>query len=105
MGRLTEAEYTATIYGEPRPVNPRHTAGQWRPYLANLPTTEWLGHDFGPGVVAAIYDMAGMHWRHVLIASEDPRVQLALVINLRDSAVRGHFVLDLSGAVDRPSPR
>ena len=101
MGRLTEAEYAATIYGEPRPVNPRHTAGHWRPYLAALPTTEWLGHDFSAGVVAAIYDMAGMRWRHVLIASDDPRVQLALVINLRDGAVRGHFVLDLAPAADR----
>ncbi|MDQ1725617.1 MAG: hypothetical protein QOG52_2645 [Frankiaceae bacterium] len=95
MGRLSEAEYTATIQGEPRPTNPRHTSARWRPYFAALPTTEWRGHDFSGGAVAAIYDMAGLRWRHVMIGCEDPRVQLALVINLRSGEVLGHFVLDL----------
>ena len=101
MGRLTEAEYAATIAGRPRPVNPRHTSARWRPYLASLPPAEWLGNDFSSGVVAAIYDMAGLRWRHVLLAGDDPRVQLALVINLRSGSVHGHYVLDLRDRVER----
>ena len=98
MGRLSEAEYAATIQGEPRAINPRHTSARWRSYLDALPASEWQGHDFGAGVAAAIYDMAGLRWRHVMVGCEDPRVQLALVINLRSGAVHGHYVLDLRGS-------
>ncbi|MCU1678931.1 MAG: hypothetical protein JWM93_3689 [Frankiales bacterium] len=102
MRRLSEAEYTATIYGRPRPnsgpddsVAGAQNAFGTQAYFESLPGAEWQGHDFSGGAVSLVYTMAGRRWRHVLVESTNPLVKLVLVINLTQREVHGHFVLDL----------
>ncbi|MDQ1702550.1 MAG: hypothetical protein QOF57_1802 [Frankiaceae bacterium] len=97
MGRLTQAEYTATISGVPRRI--RLYDGRiygFRPYLENLPDNEWQGHDFGAGTVTFVYDMGGKQWRHIMVDCPNDGVKLVVVVSLITGRVRGHYVLDLA---------
>jgi hypothetical protein len=94
---LNEDEFLATMGATPRAVGVDEAPPfDFWTYFESLPRSEWGMHDFSGERVAAAWLMPGDAWEHVLIASEDKNVLLALVLDLERGAVYGHRVLDLN---------
>ena len=94
---LTREEYHATFLG--RGVNVTHTARDvidiW-PYVAAIPRQELWGHSVVPETVERVYRRGDAQFDHVLVTTTTGNVFLVVVVDLRQDAILGHFLLDLN---------
>jgi hypothetical protein len=64
-------------------------------YFESLPREDFDGHDFSEGAVTHAWTMPTTHFQHVLIQCETANLFLALILDLTQRQVFGHYLLDL----------
>ena len=66
------------------------------PYVEQIPNEDFEGYDCSEGNVQWIYRSDDGSFEHVLIDSkEDKDVFMAIILNIKEQSVLGHFLLDL----------
>ena len=96
MPKLTEDEYKATAR-DPIEVGPDEPPPfDFWPYFETIPPEDFGGHDFSAGTVPYVWKMPDSGHQHVLVKCATPNVYLVLVLDVNDSSVVGHHLLDLN---------
>lgn len=65
-------------------------------YFDAIPSADFEGHDCSAGTVTYVWQHPLGLFQHVLVDSEDENVFMVLVLDLTNSKVLGHRLLDLN---------
>jgi hypothetical protein len=97
--KLSEAEFKATAGKPMRRLGPEaQPPVDFWPYFESIPPEDFEGHDCSAGSVTYVWEHPEGSFQHVLIDSEDKKVFMALVLNVRERQVLGHHLMDLGRA-------
>lgn len=97
MKALTETEFNATFGNPMKPLTPDcEPPFDFWPYFDALDEEEFGGHDFSAGNVASAYRDPWDRYEHVLVSCGDRDVFFVMVLDLKQSEVYGHRLLNLN---------
>lgn len=74
------------------------------PYVEAIPRSQLGPFRFEDGVVGYVWRSGDERYDHVLLPSSIANVYLVVVVDLRESAIYGHHILDLNQKYGRPVP-
>jgi hypothetical protein len=66
------------------------------PYVESVPSADLLGHSIFDEFVEYVYRSADDRFDHVLVMTKTTNVYLAVVVDLIESRIHGHYLLDLN---------
>jgi hypothetical protein len=97
MKLLSKTEHLATME-EPMKRLPSDSFAPFSfwDYFDAIPPADFQGHDCSEGVVRDAWETFADKYQHVLVDSEDKNVFMVIVLDLVNSTVLGHFLLDLN---------
>ncbi|WP_009959420.1 hypothetical protein [Verrucomicrobium spinosum] len=97
MKHLTESEFRATFAGSMQRValDAEPPVPFWD-YFDAIPTAHFAGHDCSVGSVSHAWTDATGRFQHVLVNTNDKNVFIVIVLDLRESSVFGHRLLNLN---------
>lgn len=97
MNKLSKAEYLATM-AEPMkhlPATAQPLFAFWD-YFDAIPTEDFEGHDCSEGSVTYVWQDPSESFQHVLVDSEDKNVFMVIVLDVANSRVLGHRLLNFN---------
>ena len=107
MPELDEQAFAATFGAKMIRVEGPPPFDFW-PYVELIPDVDYNGYDCSDGEVTNVWRSDDGCYEHVLInTKDDPNVFMAIVLDLHESCVMGHRILNLNKeySLDTQSPR
>lgn len=97
MKHLTEPEFRATFANPMQRValDAEPPVPFWD-YFDAIPEDDFAGHDCSAGSVNYAWTDATGSFQHVLINTEDKNIFMTIVLDLRNTSILGHSILDLN---------
>lgn len=68
----------------------------FRAYFKQIPPEHFEGFDCSAGIVSLVYANADNSFQHVMISSENENVFMVIVLDILNTKVFGHFLLNLN---------
>lgn len=65
------------------------------PYVEAIPAIDLTGYTLSDGLVPYVYQHPDGKFLHVIVATDNADVFLAVIINMTSIEIHGHFLLDL----------
>lgn len=97
MNRLSEAEFLATMAElmKRMPSTAQPPLVFWD-YFDAIPTEDFEGHDCSEGSLDNVWQDPSESFQHVLVNSKDKNVFMVIVLDVANSRVLGHRLLNLN---------
>jgi hypothetical protein len=94
VNRLTVEKFKATQF-DVQKLKEGNPPFEFWSYVEEIPKEDFDGADCRKGDISHVYQM-GQSYQHVLIQSQHQGVAMALVLDLKNSTVYGHYLLNLN---------